>query len=59
MRLEQRKFLADKLGDLANLSLGALVVGQLISNQAFNTITFALGIILASVLYFTATIFAK
>jgi hypothetical protein len=54
MSNEQRQMFAEKLADLANLIAGALVFGQFVSGQAFSLLTFLLGIILASIVYYVA-----
>ena len=47
MRLneEQRKLLAEKLMDLANLAIAGLVFGQSLSTSGFNPYFFASGIL--------------
>lgn len=43
---EQRALLADKLGDVANLTFGALVVGQALSGRSFSAVGAIVGIVL-------------
>lgn len=45
MRKEQRKFLADKLAGSANIILGALVIGQFITDRRFEVWLFLSGLI--------------
>jgi hypothetical protein len=50
----QRIILAEKAADLGNITVGLLVLGQLISDTPFNLGTSILGIALAAVFYFTS-----
>jgi hypothetical protein len=46
VNLEQRKFLADKLGNLGNFAVIALVFGQALSEKLLRTDVFLIGILL-------------
>ena len=48
---EQRKLFAEKLLDFANLDAGALVVGQLISDQPFSLFLCIAGVLSTLSLY--------
>lgn len=50
---EQRKWLADKLGDLANLAVAALIFGQLLSDH-FRPTAAIVGVITLLVVFFYA-----
>ena len=56
---KQREVLAEKLIDLANIVAGALVVGQFISDHAFNILSFIFGLLTTGVLYFVGLEFSK
>ena len=59
MNEEQRKLFAKGSIDMANIVAGALVFGQLVSNQEFNRKTFAVGILIAIVFYLGAYLFSN
>jgi hypothetical protein len=52
---EQRKLWADKLMDLANLSVAALVFGQFLSPIGLNWLLFGLGLFIYIVLCIIST----
>lgn len=51
LNLEQRKWLADKLGDLANLAVAALLFGQLTTDH-FRTGVAVAGVVMLIVIFF-------
>jgi len=55
----RREYLADKFGDLANIVLAGLVLGQFISKQGFDLIVFVLGLIGGGFIYVFSLILKK
>ncbi len=51
MNDNQRKWLADKLANTANIIIAGFIIGQLISDKPFNIILFIVGIIVYLCLY--------
>ena len=51
MKKEQRKYLADKFGDLANLAAAGLIFGQVVAGQLFSWVIAALGLLTVIGLY--------
>jgi len=59
MEREQRVLLAKGLVDLANIVAGALVFGQFLTAQQFNTRAFGTGLLLTGALYLAGLGFSK
>ncbi len=51
MSREERKLLAEKLLDLANIVAGAMVFGQFVSGQEFSISVFGVGLLITIFLY--------
>jgi hypothetical protein len=50
----QRKMLADKFADLANIAIGSLIFGYVINSEVFNQISLLLGFLIAIAAYIFA-----
>ncbi len=59
MKREQRKYLADKFGDLANLAAAGLIFGQVVARQVFSWVVAAIGLLIVIVLYLLGFILVK
>ena len=51
MNTKQRKWLADKLANTANIIIAGFIIGQFISDEPFNAVLFIVGIIIYFCLY--------
>ncbi|MBI4999695.1 hypothetical protein HZB97_02915 [Candidatus Gottesmanbacteria bacterium] len=59
MNKNQRKYLADKLGDLANLTAAGLILGQFVSGKEIDKTWLILGFILVLGFYLYGLILNK
>lgn len=59
LRTSTRELLADKILDLANLSIAALVFGNFISEKGFDSVTAIMGVAITLALYVWAFVVSQ